>query len=566
MKIYKYKVKPFIIIGSFSLLFISILSNHSFSQVSLRDTTISWQHHRFELNTDGSMKTYTTDDNDIEQISFTQAKVIENELIRLVLIPEYGGRILSFFYKPTQHEYLYQSECGSPYGIGDGNFYYDWLMVYGGIFPTFPEPEHGKTWFLPWDFSVVKNTSDVVTIRMEYTDDTSYNGAPGGFNNGITNITCQIDISVYKSSKVWNYDVSLINNKAETVNYEYWTCTTLTPGSNVGESSSPLNSEIIIPVDEYIAGWSPESWIGNYNSRYDLSTIDHLSEWDDMGIAYAYNLDDIYWGTINHENEEGIFRISDNIETPGMKLWSWGKNNVDNNLFDFSNGGVDNYIELWAGVSGAFFTDAILTPNQHKTWKESYTTTEGLSSILNMNEIAAVNLTWEQGNQNLTYQLNTFNSEDSYSMQLYIESPNSIEIENRTIIFEPLGISESFSLAALDLGLGEHLVKFELLDNSNQLLLEATKIIDVSNVLGFNELTAHNNLMKINSLGNYNVQLTLPENDTYTLEIIGINGQVIIDEQFNGSSIISQLPGTGIYVVGVSGRNTYYNRKIFLAK
>ncbi len=26
-----------------------------------------------------------------------------------------------------------------------GNFYYDWLMVYGGIFPTFPDPEHGRS-------------------------------------------------------------------------------------------------------------------------------------------------------------------------------------------------------------------------------------------------------------------------------------------------------------------------------------------------------------------------------------------------------------------------------------
>jgi hypothetical protein len=73
-----------------------------------------------------------------------------------------------------------------------------------------------------------------------------------------------------------------------------------------------------------------------------------------MGIAYAYDLTDNFWGVINHENEEGIFRISENIETPGMKFWSWGKNNVDNNLFDFSNGGQDNYIELWAGVSESF--------------------------------------------------------------------------------------------------------------------------------------------------------------------------------------------------------------------
>jgi hypothetical protein len=45
---------------------------------------------------------------------------------------------------------------------------------------------------------------------------------------------------------------------------------------------------------------------------------------DDMGIAYAHNLNDNYWGVINHDNKEGIFRISENIETPGMKFWDLG--------------------------------------------------------------------------------------------------------------------------------------------------------------------------------------------------------------------------------------------------
>ena len=79
-------------------------------------------------------------------------------------MPEFGGRILSIIYKPTGHEQLYRTDVGVPYGIGAGNFYYDWLMVYGGIFPTFPGPEHGKTWLKPWDFKVVKEDAGEVTV------------------------------------------------------------------------------------------------------------------------------------------------------------------------------------------------------------------------------------------------------------------------------------------------------------------------------------------------------------------------------------------------------------------
>jgi len=557
----EYKPSFFKAIIGFSLIF---LSNASLSQVALRDTVVQWQHHRFELNDDHSMKSFTTIDTDIQNIQFTGAKVIENDLIRLVIIPEYGARVLSFYYKPTNHEYLYQSEIGSPYGIGDGNFYYDWLMVYGGIFPTFPEPEHGKTWFLPWDYSVVKNNTDTITIRMEYQDSTNYAGAPGGFNNGITNITCRVDISVYSNSTIWDYEVTLINNKPNNVNYEYWTCTTLAPGSETGNTGSPLNSEIVVPVDEYVAGWSPGSWIGSYNTRHKMTDIDYLHKWDDMGIAYGYNLDETYWGVINHDNEEGIFRISENIETKGMKLWTWGKNNVDNNLYDFSNGGADNYIELWAGVSNAFFEDAILAPNQTKNWTESYCASVGLSSIININNEAAVNLLWQESDLNLRYELNTFITDRVYNMQLYIDGENFIEVAERTIAFAPLGTAESISLTDLNLSVGEHLVRLDLYDESDQLILEASKLIDVSTVLATSILNPKSMSVKLNSLGNYSIELFLPNNDEYLLKVLNLNGSIILEDRFNGPTNRVKLPGSGLYIFNITGRKSAFSGKIFI--
>ena len=66
--------------------------------------------------------------------------MLENRYLKVTLVPEFGGRILSIIYKPTGHEQLYRTEVGVPYGMTAGVFYYDWLMVYGGIFPTFPDP------------------------------------------------------------------------------------------------------------------------------------------------------------------------------------------------------------------------------------------------------------------------------------------------------------------------------------------------------------------------------------------------------------------------------------------
>ena len=547
------------------LLIISIVTSiNVLAQVELRDTTITWQHHQFELNEDNSIKTFSTSDTDIQEVIFPNAKVIENEYIRLVLIPEYGGRILSFFYKPTNHEYLYQSECGSAYGIGDGNFYYDWLMVYGGIFPTFPEPEHGKTWMLPWNFSIIKSNDDTVTVRMEYQDNTAYSNAPGQFNNGITNITCQVDVSVYKNSTQWDYDLTLINNESMNLNYEYWTCTTLAPGSEIGNTGTPLNSEIVIPVDEYFAGWSPGGWIGGYDNYYDFASINNFSEWNDMGIAYASNLQDQFWGVINHNNEEGVFRVSNNTTTFGTKIWTWGKNNIDNNLYDFSNGGADNYIELWAGVSRSFFTDAVLTPNETKTWKESYGATVGMSSVSNMNNIAGLNLIWNKEEKNLTYQVNTYQALDEYTAQISIDGEREPSLDDAAIPFSPLGYTETISFEAMNLANGEHLLTFELVNADGTVVLAADEIIDVETVLGFEQASLNSDELNVRSLSNSEILLTLSDNQLYNVNVMNLNGQEILRDQFSGSSTTLSLPGSGIYIIRVYSNRDLYHKKIYL--
>jgi len=534
-----------------SILIILGSVSENVAQVQLRDTTISWQHHSFELNSDYSIKTYSTNDNDIDTIVFKTAKVIENSLIRLVLIPEYGGRILSFVYKPTGHEYLYQSECGSAYNIESGIFYYDWLMVYGGIFPTFPEPEHGKTWLLPWDFSVLKQSSDTITIRMEYTDTTSYSRAPLTYNNGTTAITCQVDVSVFSKSTMWDFNVRLINNKNENVKYEYWTCTTLTPGSEIGNTGSPLNSEIIIPIEKYFAGWSPRSWIGNNNSTYDLSRINLLDEWSDMGIAYAENFQGNYWGVINHENEEGVFRVCDNNETRGLKLWTWGRNNIDNNLFDFSNGGADNYIELWAGVSESFFTDASIGPNQEITWNESYCPTVNLSSICSMNQIGAVDLEWVPEKSEAKYTLNTFNADRNYAVELAIEGSSlQHSITSHQVKFEPNGQSRMFSLDSLNLTDGVYTLSFNMYDSESNLVLSAEKIIEINTASIRNTRQTNDNLI-VSQIDRNKFRLEVRNSAKFKYKVMSISGSTYLtgSSDYPSNSISIRTPG--LYLIEV---------------
>src|SRR5271170_3887405 len=156
-------------------------------KVSLSESTVTWSTVKYATHADNGFVAGSLDTKTIVDRTF-KAHVLENRYLKVTLVPEFGGRILSIVYKPTGHEELYRTEVGVPYGMGAGNFYYDWLMVYGGIFPTFPAAEHSKTWLKPWNFKVVKQSAGEVTVSMSLTDDFEYSGAPKEFARGSTGI------------------------------------------------------------------------------------------------------------------------------------------------------------------------------------------------------------------------------------------------------------------------------------------------------------------------------------------------------------------------------------------
>src|SRR5438445_10234995 len=153
--------------------------------VSVGESTISWSTVKYATSAENGFVSGSLDKRTIVDRTF-KTHVLENRYLKVTLVPEFGGRIVSIIYKPTGHEQLYRTEVGVPYGMKAGNFYYDWLMVYGGIFPTFPDAEHGRTWLKPWDFKVVKESAGEVTVSMSLRDDFAYSAAPAQFLRGST--------------------------------------------------------------------------------------------------------------------------------------------------------------------------------------------------------------------------------------------------------------------------------------------------------------------------------------------------------------------------------------------
>src|SRR5262249_38244026 len=152
-------------------------------KVTLTESMVTWSTAKYATTADNGFVDGSLDTKTIVDRTF-RTFVLENDYLKVTLVPEFGGRVLSLISKPTSHEQLYRPEGGSPHAMKGGVFYYDWMMVYGGIFPTFPDAEHGKTWLKAWNFAVVRQTADEVTVAMSLADDFAFAAAPKQFRRG----------------------------------------------------------------------------------------------------------------------------------------------------------------------------------------------------------------------------------------------------------------------------------------------------------------------------------------------------------------------------------------------
>jgi hypothetical protein len=366
-------------------------------KVSLSESTITWSTVKYATSAENGFVSGSLDKKIIVDRTF-RARVLENRYLKVTLVPEFGGRILSIIYKPTGHEQLYRTEVGVPYGIKGGTFYYDWLMVYGGIFPTFPDAEHGKTWLKPWDFKVVKESAGEVTVSMSLKDDFAYSAAPGRFRSGSTGIEATTYVTLKADRAALDTRVVLKNPQDKTIDYEYWTCTTLAPGSDPKNPKTTGGAEIIAPIKAYSTPhWSKNLSDGDESSGPGKSRFEKLRyfrNWPTMGIAYA--APDMqggnFWGVINHDNEEGIIRIADNRVTPGLKMWTWGFPSFTNETDARKDPNEQRpYVELWAGVSDEFFHSASFSALGEVSIAETYSPTVGMSNVTHANENILIN-------------------------------------------------------------------------------------------------------------------------------------------------------------------------------
>jgi len=369
-------------------------------------STFKFSHFPIQTSTSGVWNGPTTPGTQATSTTYDTV-VLENGYLRVTLLPKYGGRILSIVHKPTNQELLYQNPIGTPYLMGEGIFYYDYLVIMGGIFPSFPEPEHGKYWNQPYDLAVVSESKDAITVRMSRRDDLAVaTGVPSKYDVGRTDVLVELDVTLRAGSTSVELGTKLTNTKSTAIpKLEYWTVTTLAPGSTPGTTAIPLNTRILAAMDKVHLLESSWAWFGSAEERvsgeiFKWKNLASFKNWMDQGTAFANPDYRANWsGLLNEDKGRGVVRVSDNVKTPGLKLWTFGPQGLNININD-STVWVRPTIEMWHGITPEFWMRGTMAANEVRQWNQSFFPILGLTGVTAASENGAVQLSSTKSGSN----------------------------------------------------------------------------------------------------------------------------------------------------------------------
>jgi tetratricopeptide (TPR) repeat protein len=303
-----------------------------------------------------------------------QAVHIENEYLRLMVLPEIGGRIHVGLDKINGYDFFYRQNVIKPALVGLAG---PWIS--GGVEFNWPQ-HHRPATFLPVEVAIERDADGSVTV---WCSDHDPMARMKGMHGVCLRPGCAyLELKVRLYNRTWDTQTFLWwANVATRVHEHYQSffphdvryvadhakrAVTEFPCSLGTYYGIPYGERALhgVPADEKPRNFVPD---GSYPAN-DLSWYANIPVPTSYMIA---NSRDDFFGGYDHAARAGMVHVADHHIAPGKKQWTWG-NHEFGYAWDRSLTETDGpYIELMAGV----YTDnqpdfSFLAPGETKTFSQ----------------------------------------------------------------------------------------------------------------------------------------------------------------------------------------------------
>jgi tetratricopeptide (TPR) repeat protein len=301
------------------------------------------------------------------------AVFLENEYLRLMILPEMGGRIHVAQDKTNNYDFIYRQHVIKPALVG---LLGPWIS--GGIEFNWPQ-HHRPSTYMPVEHSIEEHADGSRTVWL--TEHEPMNRMKG-----------TVGICLYPGKAIIEAKVRLYNRTPVPQTFLWW--------ANVGIRVHDQYQAFFPPDVHFVAdharramSYYPIARNQYYGVAYDGVDI---SWYKNIPVPTSYMVtqsDYDFFGGYDYAKKAGVVHVADHHIAPGKKLWTWGNAEFgyawDRELTD-SDG---PYIELMAGV----YTDnqpdfSWLQPFETRTFSQFWYPIREIGPVKNANRLLAVNL------------------------------------------------------------------------------------------------------------------------------------------------------------------------------
>jgi len=247
------------------------------------------------------------------------ADILENEYIKIMILPEIGGRLHGALDKTDGYEWLYWQKTIKP-----GLISMTGAWISGGIEWNFPHG-HRPSCFSKVDHRMVRNPDGSATVWV-------------GETEPIYRMGWVIGMTVFPGRSYVRCDYMFVNPTNNRNQFQFWA----TASTHANEwAQAQYRADVVAghgkhefwhwPIDHGV----DLTWWKNVPNANSFFAIDNPSDW---------------FGTYDHKAEAGEVHVADHHVMPGKKLWTWGSGPSGLIWEDILSDGGGAYYEPQAGA------------------------------------------------------------------------------------------------------------------------------------------------------------------------------------------------------------------------
>ena len=306
-----------------------------------------------------------------------EAVCLENEYLKVMVLPSLGGRIQRAYDKTNDYDFVYYNHVIKPALVGLTG---PWIS--GGIEFNWPQ-HHRPTTYLPVDYVTSENPDGSVSVLLHDVDQ-MYG------TKGIAKI------SLYPGKAYIEITGQLYNRTATPQTFLWWANPAVPVNDNT-QSVFPPDVHAVMDHGKRDVSRFPIA-TGVYYKK-DYSEGVDISRYRNIPVPTSYMAEKSKYdfvGGYDYGVGAGILHVADHHISPGKKQWTWGCGDFgkawDRNLTDEDG----PYVELMTGV----FTDnqpdfTWLKPFEEKVFKQYFMPYKKLGQVKNATTEAALHLSYD---------------------------------------------------------------------------------------------------------------------------------------------------------------------------